>query len=67
MMLDLDALALCEERLSGRPAPASLRRTTPALRLEAPAPRMPEGVSEEAMRRCPHLAAIAEKELEGVE
>jgi hypothetical protein len=56
-MLDLDALAACEERLSGRPAPVSARRAIVAA--AAPAP--------DAAARCPHLAALASRELEGAE
>ena len=64
-MLDLDALARLEARLSGRAAaPAPRRPETPAA---TPRDALPQGVSEEAMRRCPHLAALARPELEAAE
>jgi len=58
-MLDLDALARLEARLSGR-APAPAPRPAP------PAAR-PAGIPEDALRRCPHLAALARPELEAAE
>ncbi|MFO7855123.1 MAG: hypothetical protein R6V44_07885 [Paracoccaceae bacterium] len=59
-MLDLDALAHLESRLSGDAA-------EPALRSEPPRPLARPPVSEDAVRRCPHLAALAEQDLEAAE